>query len=46
MTVWEKTVEILALNDSAAGASRTPETGSPEEARALELSQQGEAVPF
>ena len=46
MTVWEKTVEIIARQDSAGGAIRTPDPGSPEEARALELGQQGEAVPF
>jgi len=46
MTVWEKTVEVLISGDSAASAILTPETGSPEEARALELGQQGEDVPF
>lgn len=46
MTVWQKTIEILVLGDSAASAALTPETGSPEEARALELGQQGEDVPF
>jgi hypothetical protein len=46
MTVWEKTVEIIARQDSAAGASLTPETGSPEEARAMESGQQGEDFPL
>lgn len=46
MTVWEKTISVLALWDPATSSGQDPDADIPDEARVIEHGQSGDEVPF